>query len=1164
MTPSDADLHDLPTVTAPLPASASDLDDPRVLRAVEEYAELLRGGERPDRAAFVARYPDIADALARCLDGLEFVHAAGNELSRPGTGPADGADLLLSGVPLGDFRLIREIGRGGMGIVYEAEQLSLGRRVALKVLPYAATMDARHLQRFKNEARAAASLHHEHIVPVYGVGCERGVHYYAMQLIDGASLAQMMPSLHAPAGPAAGDETGPYPPAGAPTHPVAALSTDLGLPKERESYRAVARLIADAADALEYAHGMGLVHRDVKPGNLIVDTTGKLWVADFGLARFGPDAGLTMSGDILGTLRYMAPEQALAKHGLVDHRADVYGLGATLYELLTGRPAVAGEGREEVLRKIAFEEPAPPRALDRAIPAELETVALKCLAKDPAERYATAGELAEDLRRFLRDEPIRARPPTLRQRAGKWARRHHGVVATAGVSAALVLLLAIAGLAVSNRLIRLEQDKTQEERDAAVKEKQRADEEAAVAEAVTEFLREDILFQSTAFQAPIGDKPPPEVTLKEAVERAAAKVGERFKGKPYVEARVRATIGNVLLQYRDLEPAARQTQAAVDLFREVLGEADDRHSVRALNLLAWIKLRQGRYTESEKLHVDALDRSRRALGEDHALTWQARGFYGHCLTQVGKYPESESVLLRCLERDVRDGETPDAQMVRNNLGILYRRQGRLADAEAVYRKALAENRRLQGDAAPNTLILLGNLTVLYLQLGRVTEAERILQERLAGERKAFGSSRPRELAGIQTTLGKLYIDQARYADAVRLLEPFRDDVQKTLGPDHTGTLATLDSLAEAYLGLRKLAEAIRLFEQLRDVRVKKFGPDHPNTLATLNNLGTAYLYAGKRSEAIALFEQVRDANEAKYGSDHPRTLTALQNLGAAHVEAGKLPEAIRLLEHVGAAQERTLGTDHRQTLDTLDGLAVAYGKAKQLDKSIALGEDVLRRSEATLGRDHPDTLRKLANLGGYYSDADRPDDAIPLLEEAYRKGRPHPELAWVGNRLGTAYVKAGKVPEAARLVEEQLDTVRQQVQPDSPQLAVALARSGRQLLDLGQFTTAEPLLRECLALREKLAERKQVAPWEVANAKALLGGALLGAKEYARAEPLLMSGYEGLKQNEKAIPAVGKSNIPAALGRLVELFEATGKTQDAAKWRKELEALRAAQNKPEP
>lgn len=441
------------------------LDDPRAIRAVQEYLAALEAGRRPDRQEFLARHPDLADQLSGCLDALEFVHSAAESLHPPAAPSGPHTDLSPM-TALGDFRLVREVGRGGMGIVYEAEQVSLDRRVALKVLPYAATMDPKQLQRFRNEAKAAASLHHQNIVPVYAVGCERGVHYYAMQFIDGQSLAEVVRGLRrqGDAG-AVGDATCDYGPGrAAPTPPVAALSTEGDPPRGREFYRNVARMIAHAADAVEHAHTMGIVHRDIKPGNLLLDSAGKVWVADFGLARFGPDAGLTMTGDLLGTLRYMAPEQALTKHGLVDHRADVYGLGATLYELLTLRPAMDGEDRREVLRQIAFEDPAPPRRVERSVPAELETITLKALAKDPSERYASAGELATDLCRYLEDRPILARRPTARQRLARWARRHRPVVVTAAAALALLIVAAVIGLAVNNAMLTWERNQTLRER----------------------------------------------------------------------------------------------------------------------------------------------------------------------------------------------------------------------------------------------------------------------------------------------------------------------------------------------------------------------------------------------------------------------------------------------------------------------------------------------------------------------------------------------------------------------------------------------------------------------------------------------------------------------------------------------------------------------------
>ena len=401
--------------------------------------------------------------------------------------------------PLGDFRIVREIGRGGMGIVYEAVQLSLARRVALKVLPFAATFDAKHLQRFRQEAQAAAQLHHSNIVPVYAVGCERGIHFYAMQLIDGQSLDVVVRQLRSQAGmvpletgsaelPAPSRRSGSSPSstlgvtgawkpaAGALAEPVAhdalaepvahdalaepvahdalaepvahdapaepmadsepaaaaeAADTERAAVtqgrfsvhfssyrtgREPELFRAVARCMAQAAEALEYAHQQGIIHRDIKPANLLIDARGNLWVTDFGLAHFHDAPGLTHTGDVLGTIRYMSPEQAAGQRVVLDHRTDIYSLGATFYELLTLQPIFPGRTRQALLADVLNHEPRPPRAIDRRIPAELETITLKALSKNPADRYASAQELADDLAAI---PPRRADPgpPPLARRA---------------------------------------------------------------------------------------------------------------------------------------------------------------------------------------------------------------------------------------------------------------------------------------------------------------------------------------------------------------------------------------------------------------------------------------------------------------------------------------------------------------------------------------------------------------------------------------------------------------------------------------------------------------------------------------------------------------------------------------------------------------------------
>lgn len=453
-----------------------ELDDPRVVAALDEYLAAVESGHKPERQAFLSRHAEIAAALADCLDGLDALHPA-----RRATAVTSGAHSVAAaewqpGTVLGDFRILREVGRGGMGIVYEAEQVSLGRRIALKVLPFALTLDPRQLQRFKNEARAAAQLHHQHIVPVYYVGSERGIHFYAMQYIDGPSLAEVIQGLRQLAEPSevhavlpivsAGstpdrlESTGPYPPT------PRAIETAIRRPDELTTvysadsptfYPALARLGAQAAEALEHAHEYGVVHRDIKPGNLMVDGQHHLWITDFGLAQFRTDVGLTQSGDLLGTLRYMSPEQASGRRVVLDHRTDIYSLGATLYELLTLRPPFDGGDRETLLNQILYDEPRPPRALRKSVPSELEIIVLKCLEKEADRRYATARELADDLRRFLAHEPIRARRATPVQRLRKWARRHPSLVWASAVLCALT----VAGSLVTAELLRREQANTQ-------------------------------------------------------------------------------------------------------------------------------------------------------------------------------------------------------------------------------------------------------------------------------------------------------------------------------------------------------------------------------------------------------------------------------------------------------------------------------------------------------------------------------------------------------------------------------------------------------------------------------------------------------------------------------------------------------------------------------
>ena len=421
----------------------------RLTEVLDGYLSQLEHGLPPAREGLIDANPDIAAPLQAYFESLDELHDMAAGFQRPTVEQSDERSEEAHSPAgdekrLGDFRLLREIGRGGMGVVYEAEQISLGRRVALKVLPFAAVLDSRQISRFKHEAQAAGQLNHPNIVSVFAVGVERGVHYYAMQFIDGQPLDRVVDDMRERYLPASADRTKPYGPS------VGAFSTQRSSLTSRpagssEYIRGVVHLGVDAARALNAAHENGIVHRDIKPSNLLLDGNGKVWVTDFGLARRNTDATLTRTGDIVGTMRYMSPEQAAGQMALVDHRTDIYSLGATLYEMLTLEPAIPGEAGQALLRQIERHDPRPPKQLQPKVPLDLQTVIMKGMAKRRDDRYATADEFADDLQRVLDGKPIVAHPPTLLDRAIRWAQRHREIVAMASA----VCLLAVLGFGVA-------------------------------------------------------------------------------------------------------------------------------------------------------------------------------------------------------------------------------------------------------------------------------------------------------------------------------------------------------------------------------------------------------------------------------------------------------------------------------------------------------------------------------------------------------------------------------------------------------------------------------------------------------------------------------------------------------------------------------------------
>jgi eukaryotic-like serine/threonine-protein kinase len=488
----------------------------------DEFAERYRRGERPSLQEYIDRYPDLADDIRELFPAMVEIEQAEGDRRQTDEPPAKTPPLEQ----LGDFRILREVGHGGMGIVYEAEQLSLGRHVALKVLPQKMLVDAKAKRRFEREAKAAAKLHHTNIVPVFGVGEHDGLPFYVMQFIAGLGLDEVLHELQRlqPGGPGAvspgrlgkltGDErrvsrrdvsaaevarsllTGQFKPAADEQADVAegtidqvsapaadnatpadtpnagrrsdsfSLSSSVVLPGDRSARRpggkppsywqSVAHLGVQVADALEYAHRQGVQHRDIKPSNLLLDTHGTVWVTDFGLAKADDQQNLTHTGDVLGTLRYMPPE---AFEGKTDARSDVYSLGLTLYELLALRPAFGERDRPKLIKQVTTAEVPRLDALNPAIPCDLVTIVQKATDREPGRRYATAGDLAADLQRFLDDEPIQARRVSALEQLARWGRHHPGVAALLGVLALLLVVVAVASNVAAWRFQRLAGEK---------------------------------------------------------------------------------------------------------------------------------------------------------------------------------------------------------------------------------------------------------------------------------------------------------------------------------------------------------------------------------------------------------------------------------------------------------------------------------------------------------------------------------------------------------------------------------------------------------------------------------------------------------------------------------------------------------------------------------
>jgi serine/threonine protein kinase/tetratricopeptide (TPR) repeat protein len=1045
--------------------------------------------EPQQRSAFLDDVCGADEALRLRMEKLLRLHEAGDDRLQP---PRELVDVTLDwclaerpGTVIGPYKLLEQIGEGGMGVVFRAEQTRpVQRTVALKIIKPG--MDTRQvIARFEAERQALAMMDHPNIAKVLDAGTTgngvAGRPYFVMELVQGVPITDYCDQCHL-------------------------------TPRER------IELFITVCHAVQHAHQKGVIHRDIKPTNVLVamqDGQPAPKIIDFGVAkainqRLVEDALATGLAQMIGTPMYMSPEQAELSPLGVDTRSDIYSLGVLLYELLTGttpfdKERMQAANYDELRRIIREEEPAQPsaristlaadlattiaerRRIDRrrllqAVRGDLDWIVMKCLDKDRNRRYESASSLAADITRYLNDEPVTAGPPSAGYRLRKFLRRNKGPV----LAASLLLLSLIVGVAGTTwGMIRAGEQRRHAEISAqqaiAAAEaegiaKQSAQARQAETEAVLDFVESKIF----AAANPAGQHGGlgRDISLRQAVEAAVPFVENSFADQPLIEARLRRTLGTSYLWLGEPKNAVEQLEAARRLYTENAGP-DHQDTLSSMSNLATAYAQQGRYADALQLHQDALQRHTATFGAEHPRTLYSMHGMASVLLDQSKLVQARALAEKTLDLRKRVLGSEDVTTVASmNLlaNVLYA-QGLWKDARQLREEVLKLDTRLLGPNHPDTLIAANNLGNLLSSLGHTEQALELHEQVLERRQVVLGPSHPDTLSSM-CNLARMRLNEARLPEARQLLEEAQEIQKEVLGPKHLLTLQTSYLLANVHEREGDRHQARAQLEECLAHCMEGLGPGHAHTMYVMNGLANVLAEEGKYAESRKLYDEALAQLSEKMGPEHPETLSAMHNMAYALDLQGNREESEALIRKTVALRQRVLGATHPATLKSTNNLADLLRREGQAAEARQLLDRALVELRQQFGAEHPETMSAQITLGAVLFEVGEYQQAREIFEQVADGrtrlfGPEHPETLDAINNLGGVYLELGRHDEALELANKTHDARVRGQGAEHRATLTALDNVAKTLLRMGmtdssRLEQARQTIEEVIEVRQRV------------------------------------------------------------------------------------------------